>query len=80
MKCPKCGEEMVAGEIAYINAKGRLFWAPESYFKKKISNWYTKRNVLKNDGMVIPIGNGFTSNRTKGYVCRKCDCVLMCFD
>ncbi len=45
MKCPKCSEEMMEGEMAYINAKGRLFWAPEDYYK--IGNFYTKGDILK---------------------------------
>lgn len=77
MKCPKCGAEMTIGELANINTRGKLFWAPEHYFKNKILNWYTKKDVLKNGGVVISFGNGITNNRTKGYLCSQCHCLLM---
>lgn len=77
MKCPKCCEEMQIGEIGYVNGNGGVFWASKEFFNKKICNCYTKNGAIKEGAMDIPLGNGFTHNRTKAYACKKCKFVLI---
>lgn len=76
MICPKCGKDMTIGALG-PNEKGALFWAKEEYYSSKICNFFTKRNAIKNGAIYIPVGNGFTKNRTKAWACEECKFVLI---
>ena len=42
MNCPKCGKEMLFGEIAYdqfSQGKPLLFWAPKEFYSKAYSEF-----------------------------------------
>ncbi|MBR1391633.1 MAG: hypothetical protein IJ567_09390 [Lachnospiraceae bacterium] len=81
MKCPKCGKEMIAGEmgISANSSIGRstLFWAPKEVFNRLLPNTLTAKKAVSEGGVQIKIGNGITNNRTAGYICRDCNCVLL---
>ena len=83
MNCPKCGKEMLRGKIGVSAAsKGypaTMFWAPNEVFNKHIAQFLTLKKVLSEGGLHIKIGNGLTSNRTSGYACKDCNCVLLDF-
>ncbi len=83
MNCPKCGKEMIYGKIGIsAGSKGfpaSMFWAPDEVFNKPASQFMTLKKVLAGGGMQIKIGNGLTSNRTVGYACKDCNCVLFDF-
>ena len=66
---------MTQGALS-TNAKGALFWAPERYYEKKMCNFFTEGNALKNGGIRIPVGNGITQDRTKAWACEECKFVL----
>lgn len=77
MTCPKCSEEMLSGEIAYLYGKGGLIWAPKGFFESKVCNMYTKNGAIAAGGMEIPLGDGYFRDRTMSYACRKCNFVLI---
>lgn len=78
MDCPKCGNKMKLGEIASLTGRGdRQFWAEKDFFQKKIVNFYTKKSVEKEGGIVIPSPAGMLTNRTVGYACRECKLILI---
>ena len=83
MNCPKCGKEMIYGKIVIsAGSKGlpsSMFWAPDEVFNKHASQFLTLKKVMAEGGMQIKIGNGLTSNRTAGYACKDCNCVLFDF-
>ena len=72
MKCPQCGEKMQVGEMAYVNRGSCLLWTPKGYLDDKVCNLFTARGAEKAGGVVIPIGDGVFSDRTKGYACKAC--------
>lgn len=77
MKCPKCEEEMISGELFNPAGRGGLFWAPTEYFNSKIGNFFTFKGAKKEGGISIPIRGGVINNRTKGYACKECKFVLI---
>lgn len=80
MKCPKCGNEMLMGEIgisAFSKGMPTLFWAPREVFNRRIAQTLTIKKAVAEGGAHIKIGNGLTSTRTTGYICRACNCVLL---
>ncbi len=80
MKCPKCGNEMLIGEIgvsSFSRGIPELFWAPREVFNRIIPQALTTKKAVSEGGVHIRIGNGLTSNRTIGYVCKECNCVLL---
>ncbi len=80
MKCPKCGNDMLTGEIG-ISSSSRgmpsIFWAPREVFNRLIPQALTIKKAVSEGGVHIKIGNGLTSNRTAGYICKECNCVLL---
>lgn len=83
MICPKCGKEMEYGQIgvsAYNKGMPKIFWAPKQVFNRLIPNMLTVNTAVKEGGMQIPIGNGLTSARNTGYICKDCNCVLIDFN
>ena len=82
MICPKCGNEMIYGKIG-VSAGSRgyptMFWAPEDVFNKHMPQFLTLKKVQAYGGLPIKLGNGFTSNRTTGYACNNCNCVVLDF-
>ena len=42
-------------------------------------NMLTVRKAVKEGGVEIPFGNGLTSSRNTGHICKDCRCVLMDF-
>ncbi len=81
MNCPKCGKEMIYGKIGVsVISKGvpkNMFWAPEEVYNKHMAQALTLKKALAEGGIQIKIGNGITSNRTAGYACKDCNCVLL---
>ncbi len=74
---------MIYGKIGIsAGSKGlpsSMFWAPDEVFNKHASQFLTLKKVMAEGGMQIKIGNGLTSNRTAGYACKDCNCVLFDF-
>ncbi len=82
MICPKCGKEMEYGQIgvsAYNRGIPIMFWAPKQVFNRIIPNFLTAKKAVKEGGVKIPIGNGLTSSRNAGHICKDCHCVLIDF-
>lgn len=72
MKCPKCGEEMIAGEIDDACKRGcGLFWAEKDFFNKHVSIFTGVKKAVEEGGVNIPVKNGFLSVRTKGWACKN---------
>lgn len=80
MKCPKCGNEMLIGKMgvsAFSRGMPDLFWAPGDVFNRLIPQSITTNKAVSEGGVHIKFGNGITSNRTVGYICKECNCVLL---
>ncbi len=80
MICPKCGKEMEYGEIgvdAFSRGMPTLFWAPKQVFNRLLPGTLTAKKAEAEGGMKIKLGNGALNNRTAGYVCKECKCVLL---
>ncbi len=80
MICPKCGREMSDGQIGvsvYNRGMPRIFWAPRSVFNRIIPNMLTIKRAEKEGGVHIPFGNGLTSTRNAGYICKDCHVVTI---
>ena len=80
MKCPKCGNDMLIGEIgisAFSKGMPAMFWAPKEVFNRMIPQAITMKKAVSEGGVQIKYGNGLTSNRLAGYICKECKCVLM---
>ena len=80
MKCPKCGNEMIKGKIglsAFSKGMPGLYWAPEEVFNRLIPQTITIKKAVSEGGAHIKLGNGLTDNRTNGYICKHCNCVLL---
>ena len=79
--CPKCGNEMEYGEIGmdpfYARGVPLLFWAPKKVFDRMFPNCVTAKKKKKEGGMSIRLGNGMINDRTTGYACKSCRCVLL---
>jgi len=81
MKCPKCGNEMIIGEIsvdAFSRGIPSLYWAEKDFFNKHMAAWVTSKKAVAEGGMKITIGNGMVRERTTAYACKSCNCVLIC--
>ena len=76
MKCPKCGKEMTRGALGPGN-KGFMFWAKDEFFKNTLCNLFTRAGIKKTGGIIIPLGNGITIDRTIAWSCRDCEMVLI---
>ena len=82
MVCPKCGNEMLLGEIgqsAFARGRADLFWAPKEVFNRLLPNTLTTKKAVSEGGVQIKIGTGMIDNRTTGYICKDCKCVLLDF-
>lgn len=78
MDCPKCKNKMTLGEIAHIHGRGgKLFWAEKDYFHRKMGNYFSKRSVEKEGGILIPALGGVLTDRTAGYACKECRLVVI---
>lgn len=54
MKCPKCGEEMILGEIANSRKDSLFYWALNSFFDKHWVNPYSHtKKTIEEDGIII---------------------------
>lgn len=83
MICPKCGNEMEIGEIgvdAFSRGMPILFWAPKEVFNKFIPGFITTKKAVAEGGMAMKIDSGMVHDRTIGYACKACNCVLLNFE
>ena len=73
MKCPKCGKEMLLGEMANGRGDTSFYWAPKSFFDKHWVNPYshTKKTIEEEGGMIIK-ANSRLQNTSKCYACKDC--------
>lgn len=77
MKCPKCGENMVPGEVVN-NHFVDVFWLPKTFFEKSLLGvaWPFKKAIKKNEGMIIKTHNN-VSEASRSYGCLKCKLVIV---
>ena len=78
MKCPKCGNDMVLGEIASGCGNTMVYWAPKSFFDKHWLNTYshTKKTIETENGILIKINSKIQKNSTC-YGCKECKFILV---
>ena len=78
MKCPKCGTQMEAGEIA--NSRGDMwaYWVPKAFLDKHWFNVYchTKKTVQDEGGIVIKTNNRLHTPAV-AYGCKACNLVIV---
>ena len=78
MKCPKCGKNMILGEIANSRGDSYFYWASKDFFDKHWFNTYshTKKTIVENDGMIIK-ANGKFKEATPCFGCRDCKLIVV---
>lgn len=78
MKCPKCGNDMVLGEIANIRGDTSFYWAPKEFFDKHWFNTYnhSKKTVEDEGGMLIKANSKLQKN-SSCYGCKDCRLIIV---
>ena len=76
MKCPKCGENMVVGELSIVGKSYKAFWLPKSYYENHTFGfWPTKKAIERNGGLLI-YGHNSLGATSRSYGCTKCKIVI----
>ena len=78
MKCPKCGKDMVLGEIADGRGDTSFYWAPKEFFDKHWANAYshTKKTVEEEEGIIIK-ANSRVQRVAASYGCKECKMIVV---
>lgn len=78
MKCPKCGKDMVLGEIFHGRGDSYINWVPKEFFDKHWFNSYnhTKKTIREEGGILIRGYNKFGKSDIC-YGCKECNLVVI---
>lgn len=80
MKCPKCGESMLLGEIANARGDSALYyWVPQAFLRQHILNPYchTKKTIERGGGIIIKSSSIFRKTSTCCYGCEDCMVIVV---
>lgn len=76
MNCPKCGENLIAGELNVVGNGCKAFWLPKSYYENHVFGiWPSKKGIERNGGLLI-YGHNNVSEASRSYACLKCKLVI----
>lgn len=78
MKCPKCGKDMVLGEIANGRGDTSVYWAPKAFFDKHWINTYnhTKKTIENEEGIIIK-ANSKLQKIPASFGCKECRVIVV---
>lgn len=82
MTCPKCGAEMVSGEINTARGDSWIYWAPKAFFDAHWLNPYqhTRRTIEREGGLAVKT-NGRIQTPSTAYACAACKLIMIdCHD
>lgn len=78
MKCPKCGKDMILGELASTRGDSTFYWLPQSFMKK---HWFApynhRKKTVEDEGGMIIKGNSKLFQVSPCYGCKACNLILV---
>lgn len=78
MKCPKCGKDMVLGEIFNSRGDSLFYWAPKTFFDKHWANAYChRRKTIENEGGIMIKANRNWQKVSACYGCKECNMIVI---
>ena len=78
MKCPKCGKDMILGELANHRGDTSFYWLPQSFIDKHwVFPYHHTKKTIENEGGMIIKANSKVNQVSACYGCKECNVIVV---